>query len=116
MPLTKEQAKTVTATGQKVVKAAGYASPANLAVKGGRAAASWALQKYRAYAKAKSDRAAKEAKAKAEKAADTYQPPTQDKPKKPAKPKPKEDYRKAGRDVRSAIEKNVQAKKDALNY
>ncbi len=87
--------KKVTNVGKKVVDVASGATPSGAVVRGGKAAAKWALDKYRAYTKAKSDKTKAEAKAKAEKRADElYGKGTSIKPKaakpepKPAKPKP----------------------------
>lgn len=74
-------------TTKKVVKTASQVptSPAGVAVSGGRAAAKWALDKYRAYSKSKRDKAAAERKRKAEAGADRlYGKGTTIKP--PAKP------------------------------
>jgi membrane protein involved in colicin uptake len=68
MPLTgnKGYAKNeVTDVGKKVVDVASGATPSGAVVRGGRAAAKWALDKYRAYSKAKAKRDADEAKKKA---------------------------------------------------
>jgi len=106
MPLTEKKARKV---GQKVVKAAGYSSPADLAVKGGKAAANWALKKYRAYSKAKAEKEAKERKAKAKKDADTYQPPTQE------KKKPNKADQPGMRATESAIEKRRRRQREELH-
>jgi hypothetical protein len=105
MPLTGTKGydkKKVTNVAKKVVDVASGATPAGAAVQGGKSAARWALDKYRAYAKsrkAKADTAAK-TKAAAEKAKNearadelygkgTAIKPEPAKPATPPKPKPK---------------------------
>jgi hypothetical protein len=104
MPLTREQAGKA---GKKAVEVAGYSTPANLAVKGGKAAARWALDKYRAYSKAKAAKEAEERKKKAEKGADTYQPPAATQEKKAPKKKKSQLDR---------IRENQRRKRESLNY
>jgi hypothetical protein len=77
--------KQVTKVGEKVIGVAAGATPSGAAVQGGKSAARWALDKYRAYAKAKKDKAAAAAKTASEKRADElYGKGTSIKP----KPKP----------------------------
>jgi hypothetical protein len=70
MPLTgtKGYGKKVVETASEVTQAA--SSPASAAVMGGKAAARWALDKYRSYTKAKRDKKAADKKAADEKRAD----------------------------------------------
>jgi outer membrane biosynthesis protein TonB len=81
--------KQVTDVGKKVVNVASGATPSGAAVQGGKSAARWALDKYRAYTKAKRDKKAAAEKAKNEARADElYGKGTAIKPEpaKPAKP------------------------------
>jgi len=81
-------------------------------------AAKWALKKYRAYVKAKADRAAAERARKAaakKKKVDEYQPPAQPgaEQAKTTKPEPKPGIVQTGRDTRSAIEKAMEERRKA---
>jgi membrane protein involved in colicin uptake len=68
MPLTGTKGyakKEVTKVGEKVADVASGATPSGAVVRGGKAAAKWALDKYRAYSAAKKTRDAVDAKKKA---------------------------------------------------
>jgi hypothetical protein len=109
MPLTGTKGydkKQVTDTGKKVVDVASGATPATAVVRGGRAAAKWALDKYRAYTKSKAERDAAKRKADAEKRADElYGKGTAIKPK-AAKPAPKPDVKPVKtQDMKSTLER-----------
>jgi len=81
--------KQVTDVGKKVIDVASGATPSGAVVRGGKAAAKWALDKYRAYTKSKSEKEAAKRKADAEKRADElYGKGTAIKPE-AAKPAPK---------------------------
>jgi hypothetical protein len=67
-------------------------------------AASWMLNKYRAYRKKKKAEAAAKRKAAAEKGADTYQPPPVTKEKKKPKKK-KETYGEAGKRIKGTMKR-----------
>jgi hypothetical protein len=97
-------------TAKKVVKTASEipTSASSLAVKGGVAAARWALDKYRAYSKAKSEAEAKKRKDAAEKAADTYEVQPEGTKTMPKKKPPKGQL--------DRIEENQRRKRESLNY
>jgi hypothetical protein len=119
MPLTGTKGydkKQVTDTGKKVVDVASGATPATAVVRGGRAAAKWALDKYRAYTKSRQAKTAADAKKKAAaekakneaRADELYGKGTAIKPEpaKPAKPAPKPKTQPvAAQDMKSTLEK-----------
>jgi hypothetical protein len=128
MPLTgnKGYAKNeVTDAGKKAVDVASGATAEGAVVRGGKAAAKWALDKYRAYSKAKSKKDAEEAKKKAAaekakneaRADELYGKGTTVKP----TPKPKvkkvvekkKTFKQAGERVLTDIEKRAKAQREA---
>jgi membrane protein involved in colicin uptake len=125
MPLTgdKGYSNKVTDVGKKAVDVASGATPSGAVVRGGKAAARWALDKYRAYSKARDKKAAAEKakKAAAEKAAnekradELYGKGTDIKPPEPKPEVKKPEPKPTGvvEDVASTLE-NIKKKKQAL--
>ena len=127
MPLTgkKGYAKETTDVGKKVVDVASGATPSGAVVRGGKAAARWALDKYRAYSKAKSKRDAEEAKKKADaekakneaRADELYGKGKEIK--KPAEKKPEAKTmptKKPSKSQLDRIKENQRRKRESLNY
>jgi hypothetical protein len=79
---------------------------------GSQAAGEYVLKRTRKYFADRKAKKAKTTKAKAEKAADTYQPPSEPKPKK--KPKKKEGFARHGSNIGTSIRNRRRAQEESL--